>query len=160
MSVRVMKDEVCCYVNVIYHKYTWWSLSWKTQLFHDKYNTSFLWWPCQFHPTTHTRCYWNRIHTVPGYPVGNSNFYWRDIPQNYFIILHLNSYPGTVSTNCWYCLLWIKKVRVTDKTYTWVSVWWKTKNEIWEIYTSHILWCGSSEPEDFCLFLTLQSPLQ
>jgi hypothetical protein len=28
------------------------------------------------------------------------------------------------------CLLWIKKARVKDKTYIWVSVWWKTKNEI------------------------------
>jgi hypothetical protein len=26
------------------------------------------------------------------------------------------------------CLLWIKKERVKDKTYIWVSVWWKTKN--------------------------------
>ncbi len=26
------------------------------------------------------------------------------------------------------CLLWIKKERVKDKTYTWVSVRWKTKN--------------------------------
>jgi hypothetical protein len=27
------------------------------------------------------------------------------------------------------CLLWIDKVRGKDKTYIWVSVWWKTKNE-------------------------------
>ena len=26
------------------------------------------------------------------------------------------------------CLLWIDKVRAKDKTYIWVSVWWKTKN--------------------------------
>ena len=26
------------------------------------------------------------------------------------------------------CLLWIDKTRDTDKTYIWVSVWWKTKN--------------------------------
>jgi hypothetical protein len=38
------------------------------------------------------------------------------------------------------CLLWIKKVRVKDKTYVWVSVWWKTKNEIWEIHTPRIHW--------------------
>jgi hypothetical protein len=25
-------------------------------------------------------------------------------------------------------LLWINKARVTEKTYLWVSVWWKTKN--------------------------------
>ncbi len=36
------------------------------------------------------------------------------------------------------CLLWIKKVRTKDKTYIWVSVWWKTKNQIWEIYTPYI----------------------
>jgi hypothetical protein len=26
------------------------------------------------------------------------------------------------------CLLWIDNVRAKDKTYVWVSVWWKTKN--------------------------------
>ena len=47
-------------------------------------------------------------------------------------------------------LLWIKKVRTKDKTYTWVSVWWKTKNEIWEIYTSHIhgVVRGTGTPKD------------
>ncbi len=47
-------------------------------------------------------------------------------------------------------LLWIKKVRVVDKTYIWVSVWWKTKNEIWEIYTPRIHWVvrGTGTPKD------------
>ncbi len=50
--------------------------------------------------------------------------------------------------NC--CLLWIKKARDKDKTYIWVSVWWKTKNEIWKIYTSHIHWVarGTGTPKD------------
>ncbi len=52
------------------------------------------------------------------------------------------------------CLLWIKKARVKDKvedkTYIWVLVWWKTKNEIWEIYTSRIQWVvrGTGTPKD------------
>jgi hypothetical protein len=29
-------------------------------------------------------------------------------------------------------------VRVKDKTYFWMSVWWKTKNSSWGIYMSHI----------------------
>ncbi len=34
--------------------------------------------------------------------------------------------------------------------YIWVSVWWKTKNEIWEIYTSRIHWVarGTGTPKD------------
>ena len=37
-----------------------------------------------------------------------------------------------------HCLLWIDKERVKEKTNIWVSVWWKTKNSSWGIYTSHI----------------------
>ncbi len=41
-------------------------------------------------------------------------------------------------------------MRDKDKTYIWVSVWWKTKNEIWKIYTSHIHWVarGTGTPKD------------
>ncbi len=48
------------------------------------------------------------------------------------------------------CLLRIKKMRAKDKTYKWVSVRWKTKNEIWEIYTSHIhcVARGTGTPKD------------
>ncbi len=37
-----------------------------------------------------------------------------------------------------------------DKTYIWVSVWWKTKNERWGIYTSPIHWVvrGTGTPKD------------
>jgi hypothetical protein len=28
----------------------------------------------------------------------------------------------------YFCLLWIDTARVKDKTYIWVSVWWKTEN--------------------------------
>ncbi len=47
-------------------------------------------------------------------------------------------------------LLWIKKARGKDKTYIWVSVWWKTINEIWEIYTPLIHWVarGTGLPKD------------
>ncbi len=47
-------------------------------------------------------------------------------------------------------LLWIRKTRAKDKTYIWVSVRWKTKNEIWEIYTSLIHWVvrGTWTPKD------------
>ena len=38
------------------------------------------------------------------------------------------------------CLLWIEKARTKDETYIWGSVWWKTKNKTWEIYTSRIHW--------------------
>ena len=34
--------------------------------------------------------------------------------------------PAMGLSSC--CLLWIEKVRDKDKTYIWVSVWWKTKN--------------------------------
>jgi hypothetical protein len=37
-------------------------------------------------------------------------------------------------------LLWINEARVEDKTFIWESVWWKTKNWSWGIYTSHIHW--------------------
>jgi hypothetical protein len=36
-----------------------------------------------------------------------------------------------VSSGSWLrtsCLLWVDKARAKDKTYIWVSVWWKTKN--------------------------------
>ncbi len=50
-------------------------------------------------------------------------------------------------------LLWIEKVRVKDKTYIWVSVWWKTKNQSWEIYTSRIHWVarGTGTPKE-CVY--------
>jgi hypothetical protein len=35
------------------------------------------------------------------------------------------------------CLLWIDEVKAKDKTYIWVSVWWKTKNYNWGIYAPH-----------------------
>jgi hypothetical protein len=46
----------------------------------------------------------------------------------------------------------IKKSRTKDKTYIWVSVWWKTKNEIWEIYKPRIHWVdqGTGTPTDKC----------
>jgi hypothetical protein len=47
-------------------------------------------------------------------------------------------------------LLWIDKVTVKDKTYKWVSMWWKTKNWNWGIYTSRIHWVdrGNETPKD------------
>jgi hypothetical protein len=44
------------------------------------------------------------------------------------------------------CLLIIDKTRATDKTYIWVSVWWKTKNWSWGIYTPRIHWVGREAP--------------
>ena len=54
-----------------------------------------------------------------------------------------------------YCVLslWINKVRGKEKTYIWVSVWWKTKNfELfiiksikWELKTRPIYECRSDE---------------
>ncbi len=40
------------------------------------------------------------------------------------------------------CLLWMDDVRSTDKTYVWMSVWWKTKYYSWGICTSHTHWIG------------------
>ncbi len=47
-------------------------------------------------------------------------------------------------------LLWIDKVSATDKTCKWVSVWWKTENWSWGIYTSHTHWVvrGTGTPKD------------
>jgi len=41
-------------------------------------------------------------------------------------------------------------VRVKNKIYIWVSVWWKTKNESWGIYTTRIHWVdrGTGTPKD------------
>jgi hypothetical protein len=39
-----------------------------------------------------------------------------------------------------FCLLWSDKARGKEKTYVWVSVWWKTKRSRWGIYTSRIHW--------------------
>ncbi len=49
-----------------------------------------------------------------------------------------------------YYLLLIGKARGQEKTYVRVSVWWKTKSEIWGIYTSHIHWVtwGTGTPND------------
>ena len=41
------------------------------------------------------------------------------------------------SLNCC-CLLQIDKGRAIKKTNIWLSVWWKTKNQSWGVYTSHI----------------------
>jgi hypothetical protein len=51
---------------------------------------------------------------------------------------------------CLLCLLWIKKTRDTEKTYIWVSVWWKTKNYEEGIYTSLRNWVGrgTGTPKD------------
>ncbi len=38
------------------------------------------------------------------------------------------------------CLLWNEKERTKQKTYTWMSVWWKTKIYKWRIYMSNIRW--------------------
>ncbi len=48
------------------------------------------------------------------------------------------------------CLLLIDKARDTDKTYIWVSGWWKTINERWGIYAPHIHWVarGTGTPKD------------
>jgi hypothetical protein len=48
------------------------------------------------------------------------------------------------------CLLLIDKVRAQDKTYIWLSVWWKTKTLRWWIYMSHIHWVdrGTGIPKD------------
>ncbi len=40
----------------------------------------------------------------------------------------------------YYILLWIKKVRVKDKTYIWGSVWWKTQKFKLRNPTPHIHW--------------------
>jgi hypothetical protein len=50
----------------------------------------------------------------------------------------------------WSRLLWIKKERCKDKTYIWVSVWWKTWNQNWDIYTTRIHWVvrGTRTPKD------------
>ena len=38
-------------------------------------------------------------------------------------------HPSCLPWDTWEsCLLWIDKTRAKDKTYIWVSVWWKTKN--------------------------------
>ncbi len=42
---------------------------------------------------------------------------------------HLHLYQLTsLQGPCYCCLLWIVKVRTKDKTYIWISVWWKTTN--------------------------------
>ncbi len=44
----------------------------------------------------------------------------------------------------------IDKAWANDKTYIWVSVWWKTKNENWGIYAPRIHWVprGTGTPID------------
>ncbi len=61
----------------------------------------------------------------------------------FIICSHILSHSRTC------CLIWIKKARAKDKTYIWVSVRWKSKNEIWEIYTPHIHWVdrGTGTPK-------------
>ncbi len=58
--------------------------------------------------------------------------------------------PSILWKDLLFCLLWIKKERGKDKTYIWVSVRWKAKNEIWEIYTTRIHWVprGTGTPKD------------
>jgi hypothetical protein len=48
------------------------------------------------------------------------------------------------------CLLLIDKTSTQQKTYIWVSVWWKTKRQRWGIFTSHIHWFvwGTGTPKD------------
>jgi len=48
------------------------------------------------------------------------------------------------------CLLLIDKTRPKDKTSKWVSVRWKTKNQIWGSYTPRIHWVarGTGTPKD------------
>ncbi len=40
--------------------------------------------------------------------------------------------------------------RAKEKTYIWVSLWWKTKNKNWEIWTPRIHWVGrgTGTPKD------------
>jgi hypothetical protein len=49
-----------------------------------------------------------------------------------------------------FCLLWIDEATPKDKIYIWVSVWWKTKNWRWGIYTSriHLVARGTGTPKD------------
>jgi hypothetical protein len=60
------------------------------------------------------------------------------------------------------CLLWIDKSRVKDKTYKWMSVRWKTKNERWGFYTSRIHWvvrvCCSHLGESWLLWIEKTRP--
>jgi hypothetical protein len=48
------------------------------------------------------------------------------------------------------CLLWNDKARAKDKTYSRMSVWWKTKNWSWEIYKPLRHWVarGTGTPKD------------
>ncbi len=58
-------------------------------------------------------------------------------------------FPDEPVRKVW-CLLWINKTRVTEKTYIWVSVWWKTQNQKGEIYTPLRHWVGrgTGTPKD------------
>ncbi len=47
----------------------------------------------------------------------------------------------------------IDKTRAKDKTYIWMSVRWKTRNERWWIYMSHIHWVGRDTGNAFKLFI-------
>ena len=59
-------------------------------------------------------------------------------------------------------LLLIDKARVKDKTYKWMSVRWKTKNERWGFYTSRIHWvvrvCCSHLGESWLLWIEKTRP--
>jgi hypothetical protein len=52
-----------------------------------------------------------------------------------------------------HCLLWIKKSRAKDKTYIWVSMWWKTKNLMNDLLQAPfccccLLWNNKAKGED------------
>ncbi len=72
--------------------------------------------------------------------VHNHSWYWRSVvescdhgcfesgePSSLSLSLNRVYYLTKKSNPPLTCLLWIKKVRGTVKTYIWVSVWWKTK---------------------------------
>ncbi len=43
------------------------------------------------------------------------------------VVVFQHHYADDITYNIFCCLLFIDKVRAKDKTYIWVSVWWKTK---------------------------------
>ena len=61
----------------------------------------------------------------------------------------LKSFSHDPSTG-FYFLLLRGNTRAKEKTYIWLSVWWKTKSQSWGIYTSRIHWVvwGTGTPQD------------
>jgi hypothetical protein len=89
----------------------------------------------------------------PSVPLSHTyNGYWIFHPPDTYLgdeqILHIPGRGQSVPTVTE--LIFVYKARARDKTYIWVSVWWKTKNENWGIYTPHIHWVvrGTGTPKD------------